>query len=648
MLSPQLASAQQKSSRTVETRATASEDARFASGFVTRTKLQDLSAHEDGLAGALEQVPGLSIRRQSSYGQPAYVQIRGGNPRQLVVLLNGVRIRVPSGVGFDVGGLATTGIDAVKVYRGPAAVIHGGGALTGAIELQIAPRIKEGYELSSSLLGGSFSTQELSSRADFAMKARGSGRLAVNLRRAKGGFIFTDPQGSGELTRQNNDHSHLQAIGSGSWRGPRGHVGISLLAERGESGVAGPSEFQNLFGAARLTEQRVVAASDGLKRDVLKGKGWTIDMGRVFGLQWRGQNYDNTQAVLGQGLFANTSSATTTEAGINFLLATQSKTFATLSASSRTEFFFSSTRQDMARPDVLNTRRKTLHLALGGEKILLEDRLHLTATGRLEIVKNPDQRWLPMMGGVGAIYQPLKKLDLRLIGNLARTYRVPDFDELYLDTEFVRGDTSLSPERGVMSDLGVRVTPARLAEIAPTQLELVAFSNLTQDQIAFVPVSAYLVSARNFERVRARGIEAAVTTRPLERLEFASNYTLTDTWRPQLATRTPLPGQPRHRIDGRTTLDLSRVAVWRSLHTVELHSRISWRSSVALDSFASQTNPGWTRWDAGLTVAPTTWLTCQGNATNLLNHRRAVDSLQRPLPGRAFYVSVTLTTRSTP
>ncbi len=625
------------------------EDARFASGFATRASLEDLAAHEDGLAGALEQVPGLSVRRQSSYGQPAYVQIRGGNPRQLVVLLNGVRIRVPSGVGFDVGGLATTGIDSVTVYRGPAAVIHGGGALTGALELTIAPRIRPGHHiLTTSLLGGSFSTQELSSRADFALEDRGSARLAVNLRQSSGDFTFKDPQSQDILTRQNNDHSHLQAVGSSSWRGPRGNLGISLLAERGESGVAGPSEFQNLFGAARLTEQRVVAASDGTYRDVIEGDGWAIDLGRVFGLQWRGQDYSNTQAVLGQGVFTNTSSATTTQAGFQLLLATRNKTFATLDAGARTEFFFSSTQREQSDPDVLNTRRRTLHLAGGVEKITLDDRLHLTATARSEIVKNPGQQWLPLLGGVGAIFKPFKALDMRFIGNLARTYRVPDFDELYLDTEFVRGDPTLSPERGLMSDFGLRLEPDMLDTIAPTQLEAVVFSNLTRHQIAFVPKTAYIMQADNFDKVRAQGVELALTTRPLEHLLLTTNYTYTDTWRPDVDRHTPLPGQPRHRLDARLNLSLTRILARVTgkearRQKFELTTRASWRSEIGLDRFSSQTNAGWLRWDTGLLYAPRHWLTFQANATNLLDHKRAVDNLQRPLPGRAFYLSVTMT-----
>ena len=623
---------------TVETRAAAVEDPRFASGFVTRAPLQNLSAPTEGLIGPLESVPGLSVRRQSSYGQPAYLQIRGGNPRQLVVLLNGVRIRVPTGLGFDVGRLATTGIDSLTVYRGPAGVVHGGGALTGALELTVHPRRRHGSELSASLLGGSFGTGEAAARGDLALAQGGSARLAVNARHADGDFEFLDAQGRTQR-RLNNDHDHLQALAAGAWYDDTGRVGVTLLAEKSEAGVAGPSEFQQLFGAARLEEQRVVAASDGTRRDLFRGEGYSIDLSRYFGLQWRGVSYTNPEAVLGQGGFDSTSSATNSEAGFALLLATKRLFFAELSAGVRTEIFFSEVERQSLR-ERLDTRRRTLYAALGSERVMLDRRLHLTAAGRAEIITEPNQFHAPWMGAVGLIFKPDKLEGLSVMGNLARTYRLPDFDELYLKTEFVRGDEALRPERGVLADLGARYRPERLEALT---LELVTFTQRVRDQIAFVPVSAYLIQARNFDRVRAQGVEGGATLALLEeRLDLELTYTFTDAWRPDTADRAILPNQPRHRAQALTQLRLGELP---GLGLTRLSTRVSRRSDLALDAFASQVNPGWTRWDAGVSARPLRWIDLRFDVTNLLDHRRAVDTLQRPLPGRAAYLSVEFTRR---
>ncbi|MFU8804491.1 MAG: TonB-dependent receptor, partial [Bradymonadaceae bacterium] len=90
---------------TVERGAESVEDPRFASGFVSRLSVEHLFGRGRNLGQALSLVPGLYVRRQSSFGQPAFVSLRGGNPRQLVVLFDGMRISVPAGLGFDVGQL---------------------------------------------------------------------------------------------------------------------------------------------------------------------------------------------------------------------------------------------------------------------------------------------------------------------------------------------------------------------------------------------------------------------------------------------------------------------------------------------------------------------------------------------------------------
>ena len=564
-----------------------------------------------------------------------------------------MRIRVPSGIGFDIGSLATTGVDHISVYRGPAAMIHGAGALTGAIELGVAPgQPRHTTSLSSSALVGSFQSQEVAASAQIPVKKRGSARAAFNLRKAQGDFPFIDAQGTPQR-RTNNDHFHLQGIASGNWRGPRGVLGLSLLLEKGSSGVAGPSEFQNLFGAARHDEQRIVATSNGTRRDVLSGDTWTIDMSRTFGLQWRGLHYSNDQAVLGQGLYENSSSATSSEANVAFLLSTASHYYTHLSAGARTEIFDSSTStspslsQAPARTP-FDARRRTLSLATGHEKIFFDNRLHLTGAARAEIVtarREEQSDYLPWMAAAGFIYKPVpRQLDLQLIGNIAQTYRVPDFDELYLDTEFVRGDPDLSPERALMADLGVRMhTPDDIPRyLLPERLELVAFSNLIHDQIAFVPASAYLILARNFDRVRARGLEASLDYEPLSSIRLTSSYSFTQTYRPDLIPRVQLPSQPVHRADARLFIELARLFSLQKTPALTLSSRASWRSAVNLDTFGSQRNPAWLRLDAGLNYRPLTWLSFQLDITNLLDYQRAVDSLQRPLPGRAVFGSVSI------
>ncbi|WP_230470195.1 TonB-dependent receptor, partial [Lujinxingia vulgaris] len=104
--------------RTVVGDRSAREDARHPSGFVTRVRLGDGGAAEETLGAALEQVEGVQLSRASSPGQPAYVSVRGGSPRQLVVYLDGLRLSSPAGLGFDVGQLGVGGLASADVFRG--------------------------------------------------------------------------------------------------------------------------------------------------------------------------------------------------------------------------------------------------------------------------------------------------------------------------------------------------------------------------------------------------------------------------------------------------------------------------------------------------------------------------------------------------
>lgn len=617
----------------VETRGNAPdavEDARLPSGFVTRIPLDEVGPAGDGLASALERAPGVYVRRSSSFGQPAYIQVRGGNPRQVVVLLNGVRVKVPTGLGFDVGSLAVAGLDEARVYRGGSGVVHGAGALTGALELRAAPTYREGWEVRGRALTGSFGTTEFGARAEGSNNA-GSARIVVNRRQSDGDFMFEDAQGV-PARRVNNGHDRLHLLASGAWDEGGRHLGATLLLDSGESGVAGPSEFQQTFGEAKFREHRLIATTDGGARGVLSGDGWTLDFQRVFGMQYRRQDYRNDEAILGGGQFETHASSVGMDSGAQFALFTDAGNFATLAFSARREVYTTLEESD----ERLDVMRRTFGLALSDEQLLFGDKLSLIGVARLERIEQDELLMHPTTGAIGAIVRAKPWLDFR--GNIARTWRPPDFDELYIETEFIRGNPELQPERALLADAGVTF----LAKDEIARAEIVGFYGRTTDQIMFLPVSAYVIEARNLALVNSAGVEFLSAFSPIKRTPLTLAYTLTEAERPNLPDRTPLPNQPRHRIEATARADLSRLDWLLDLPKLQLETRASWRSSIALDNFASQTNPGWLRLDVGLVVAPKSWLRLRADATNLLDYRRAVDGLQRPLPGRAYFFSMEL------
>ena len=285
------------------------EDTRTPSGYVESIEISD--SFLDGSDGAerLRSVPGVSVRRQSSLGQPAYAQVRGGNPRQLAVSLDGFRISTPFGAGFDLGALSFAGVDTIQVYRGAAGAVQGGGALTGALNLQSTTLREPGWRTSAGTFAGSLLTAGLAIDADVADESSAV-RVAANARQAEGSFEFVDAQGVAH-TRENNDHKRAGVMVVGEHRFSAGNRARATITwDGGERGAPGPSEFQERLSAARLEDQRVIATTRLEQRDAIRLGGLGVDTFEQFGGQWRTAQYANPSSLLGDAWFRSASEFT--------------------------------------------------------------------------------------------------------------------------------------------------------------------------------------------------------------------------------------------------------------------------------------------------------------------------------------------------
>nr|WP_247712051.1 TonB-dependent receptor [Qipengyuania qiaonensis] len=88
-------------------------------------------------ARALSRVPGLSLSRSGGVGTVTSVNVRGANPDQLLVLVDGVRVAdqaSPSG-GFDFGNLLLGTAGKIDVLRGSNSTIWGSEAVGGVLDV---------------------------------------------------------------------------------------------------------------------------------------------------------------------------------------------------------------------------------------------------------------------------------------------------------------------------------------------------------------------------------------------------------------------------------------------------------------------------------------------------------------------------------
>ncbi|MFB6262715.1 MAG: TonB-dependent receptor plug domain-containing protein, partial [Bradymonadaceae bacterium] len=605
--------------------------ARQPSGWATRLTPSHSFGRGEDLSDTLERSAGLTITRQSSAGQPAYAGVRGGNPRQLAVMLNGIPIGRPAGLGFDVGGLSANWIEGVEVYRGPAASLYGGGALTGALNLQTDIPDDPGWTTGATLLGGSFGMRGLATRSGYRRDGQGL-RLDAAWRRSDGDFPFVDDQGESHR-RLNNDHRRVSVAGTGRVELSEGSSLKSTVYYRdGSRGAAGPEEFQESFRRARFESKRLVSTLNWTNRAVASGNWGAIDLGVDLGFVQRTGRYQNPTPLVGGTPVRNhtTYRSTTARVGADAFLEAGHVARADLTL--RTESYDSRFRRDTA--DRLRADRQTAALSLVDEWLLFDRRLSLIGGLRTEIVDGRRSTYLPVIPSAGIVWRTTPWLKLK--ANAARSFRVPDLDELYYRSETVRGNPELDPERAWQWDVGLAAAPASW----PVSASATFFYSDIRETILFLPQTAYLYRAENLEGATSFGAEIASRLD----LEYAGAR-VTYTWLESHLDATPdtqLPHRPAHRVRAESELRLEQFAFLDEQRPLRLSASASYRSRVNLDNFGNLTNRPFWQVDLGASYRPEPWLGLQIEARNVTDNQWGANVFHRPLPGRSIYGSIEL------
>jgi vitamin B12 transporter len=629
--------------RTVAPARRSIEDRRLPSGYVTRVGLDDQSRRGRDLGDALGRVPGINVRRSAGPGRPAFASVRGGNSRQIVVSLNGMRISAPAGLGFDVGSLSLAGIDGVDVHRGGAATVHGAGALTGALDLKTRLPDEPGWRAEATSVGGSWGTYGAEVGGVFAEPDYAVG-VDAGWRRSAGDFAFVDPGGATQQ-RLNNDHRQYNALANGRVRLGEHVIEPLALYERGEGGAPGTSEFQRQFEHARLGTERAIGQLGWQRQGLLSGGWGVLDARALIGVQRRTLDYDNPQAFPGDAHISDTSTLDGVEADAEASMWFDFGNLLHVSVEGRREAFEAAHQASYdASTDsaAIDATRNTVAAGLSNELLLFEDAVSLVGALRVEHLADSggpsagERSWTPLMPAAGLMWRAHRLVELK--ANVARTFRAPDFDELYLNMVGLRGDAALEPERAVTVDAGTRLGP----EDGPASLEAVVFRNDIEESIAFIARSAYLFEAANLGSGTAQGAEATLSLRPHARLDLAANYTFTHARLDAMAEGVQTPGQPLHHSGARAEAELGGLGPLDAISSLRVFAEATWRSRMWLDTFGHlSADPFWTA-DAGLAVEPVDAVELTFSARNLTDNRRGADHLHRPLPGRAFYVALSM------
>jgi len=90
-----------------------------------------------GLADVLRGVAGLDVDEAGGVGAVTEVRLRGSNPGETLVLIDGVRIGDPSSIdgSLNFGNLSAVDIERIEVLRGPQSALYGSDAMGGVINI---------------------------------------------------------------------------------------------------------------------------------------------------------------------------------------------------------------------------------------------------------------------------------------------------------------------------------------------------------------------------------------------------------------------------------------------------------------------------------------------------------------------------------
>ena len=87
------------------------------------------------VSDAFREVPALGVQRAGGLGKLTQVRVRGANPRNSLVLFDGIPIDGPWVGAYDFADLMNPGIRRVEVLGGPASSLYGSGAMGGVIQI---------------------------------------------------------------------------------------------------------------------------------------------------------------------------------------------------------------------------------------------------------------------------------------------------------------------------------------------------------------------------------------------------------------------------------------------------------------------------------------------------------------------------------
>jgi vitamin B12 transporter len=492
--------------------------------------LRALGAHR--LVDALRTVAGVHLASSGPEGSFTSLFLRGGEADYVRVLIDGVPLNEPGGA-YDFGHLATHDVERIEIVRGPASVLYGSDAVAGVVQIFTRDGRGSTPHVHAALEGGTFEKRSTGPAGEAASGYGRSLNAEAGVSGAFGalGYAFGAARtGTDGLLAVNNDYERTSGSARLRWVAPREMAG-------------GPGARSDAALTLRLTDHRYHFPTDGAGR--------VVDLDQNSGAL-------STAIALEGGHFL----APRVEARAALRLHRRTADFEDRpDEPGDTLGFYASESEDYTRRAVAEASAN-VHFAqgvltLGGAAEWQAGRTHLLSLSEFGPFESDAEHARRSRAGYAQLVaRPVDPLTLTLGGRLDHsetfggfaTYRVganvevapgttlraalgtafkePTFFENFAEG-FVRGNPALDPERSRTREVGA------MRAIGAGSLTVTLFDQRFRDMIQYDPRPAGERPGEanyfNLAEARARGVEAELQLRPIQRLDLRAGWTLLDT-----------------------------------------------------------------------------------------------------------------------
>ncbi len=447
---------------------------------------------------ALREVPGLDVVQNGGAGGTASTFIRGAKSEQTLVLVDGVPLNDPAGLGrgADLSQVPVENIERIEVLRGPQSTLYGADAIGGVINI-ITRKGSGPANGEVSAEAGSFNTfnekaevRGGNDRYNFSAGASRQDSQGISSASERNGNTEKDGYGRTEASARLGwtPVEEFEANGLVRWNHARYDYDGSVNGVMMDTDDRGESDALLLYGEGKaklfdgLWRPRLGGSWGSQSRDDTSSMGNSTFDSLLQKLEWQNDLYLGKANLVTAGFEYQQESAESTYEAVGYV-----------------------DRFD---------RKTARHQSAYAQDIVTTGPLTTTVGGRVD---SYDTFGTETTWRVAPVYD-IVATGTRVRGSYGTGFKAPSLFQLYS----IYGSKDLNPETSQGWDAGVE------QDLMEGKLTVGAtyFENQFNDMIDYDFVTS---TYGNVSKAEARGVETFVVAKPVKDLSVRASYTYTDT-----------------------------------------------------------------------------------------------------------------------